>query len=98
MPVYPYLCEKCGEMELVHSIHDEALKKCPECGSRKFQRQISLSVSFHGPKDAHWENLNNGRGMWISGLGKKEDPKAYCRSLNEATEKARRMGKEYEIG
>lgn len=97
MPLYDYECNKCGVMELHHSIHDPAVAKCPQCGSRKFHRLISLSVALQPAKDQGWENLNNGKGMWISGLGKKDDKNAYCRSLNEATEKAKKLGKQYEI-
>lgn len=98
MPVYPYLCKKCGEIEIVHSIHDDAWDKCPECGTKGMQRQISLSVNLQRPKDMFWENMNGGRGNYIGGLGRRNDPKAYCRSLSEATEKAKRMGKSYELG
>lgn len=97
MPTYPYSCPKCGDIEIVHSIHDDAWTKCPECGTKGIKRQISLSVNLHKPKDQGWENLNDGKGMYISGLGRRTDDKAYCRSLNEATEKAKRLGKSYEI-
>lgn len=33
MPVYVYECEECGEFELEQSMKDDALEKCPECGS-----------------------------------------------------------------
>jgi putative FmdB family regulatory protein len=97
MPTYDYECSKCGLMEITHSIHDDAVSRCPTCGSKHFARQISLSVALHPAKDQSWENLNDGKGMFIGGLGKRTDRHAYCRSLNEATEKAKRLGKSYEI-
>lgn len=97
MPTYSYTCRACGDMDITHSIHDEAWEKCPKCGKRGLTRNITLSVHFHPPKDSSWENLNDGKGMYISGLGRRTDDNAYCRSLHEATEKAKKLGKSYEI-
>ena len=94
---YDYECSHCGIMEITHSIHDDALTKCPECGGKNFKRLLSLSVAVHKPKDSGWENLNDGKGMYMSGLGRRTDNNAYCRTLHEATEKAKRMNKSYEI-
>jgi putative FmdB family regulatory protein len=34
MPVYEYVCEKCGRFEYFHrSISEELLVKCPTCGN-----------------------------------------------------------------
>jgi putative FmdB family regulatory protein len=98
MPTYDYACESCGVMELIHSIHDPAVKKCPKCGSRAFARQVAMNVHFISAKDEGWQLENNGKGRYIGGLGKRDDPQAYCRSLNEAVEKAKKAGKSYEIG
>lgn len=50
MPTYDYCCARCGEMEIFQSIKDDALAACPECGSKRFQRQISggAGVIFKG--------------------------------------------------
>ena len=44
MPVYEYLCEKCGEFEHTQRITDPPLARCPSC-RRKVRRLIS-STSF----------------------------------------------------
>ena len=44
MPVYEYLCRKCGEsFERVESIkeHDPSKVRCPECKSKKVERRWS---------------------------------------------------------
>jgi putative FmdB family regulatory protein len=42
MPVYEYLCEKCGhEFEAEQRITEEPLKTCPRCRARKVKRLIS---------------------------------------------------------
>lgn len=46
MPNYEYQCPKCGTFELFQSIKDEALKKCPTCGSKKVERLISGGTGF----------------------------------------------------
>ena len=42
MPIYEYLCEKCGNMfeELTLSMNDKDSVKCPKCGA-KGNRQVS---------------------------------------------------------
>lgn len=42
MPVYEYLCAKCGEFEVTQRITDEPLKRCPKCRG-KVQKLISAS-------------------------------------------------------
>lgn len=42
MPIYEYLCEKCGhEFEREQRITDDPLKTCPHCRARKVRRLIS---------------------------------------------------------
>jgi putative FmdB family regulatory protein len=42
MPIYEYLCDKCGhEFEREQRITEEPVKTCPECRARKVQRLIS---------------------------------------------------------
>ena len=45
MPVYHYLCDKCGyEIEEFQSIKAKPLDKCPECNSRTYHRVISAPL------------------------------------------------------
>lgn len=42
MPIYEYLCEKCGhEFEREQRITEDAIKTCPSCRARKVKRLIS---------------------------------------------------------
>ena len=42
MPTYEYMCKECGhEWEDFHSITDEPIKICPECGKESAKRLIS---------------------------------------------------------
>ncbi len=39
MPTYDYVCQKCGnEMEVVQSMNDPRLKKCPKCKKLSLKR------------------------------------------------------------
>jgi len=51
MPTYEYKCENCNyEFEIMQSIKDDALTKCPECGKKKLKKVISggAGVIFKG--------------------------------------------------
>jgi len=42
MPIYEYLCEKCGhEFEREQRITEDPIKACPACKSRRAKRLIS---------------------------------------------------------
>jgi putative FmdB family regulatory protein len=50
MPTYTYECKKCGKIEIQHSIKDDAMTVCPQCGGTEFKRLIdgSIGVIFKG--------------------------------------------------
>ena len=51
MPTYEYKCSDCGhEFEIIQSMKDEPLKKCPNCGKNKLRKIISggVGVIFKG--------------------------------------------------
>ena len=53
MPIYEYLCIKCGHQfeELVMSDEEEKEVKCPECGSKKRERVFSsFSMNTSDPE------------------------------------------------
>ena len=62
MPIYEYKCAKCGVVEVMQSIKDAPLKKCPNCKS-KVERMIS-STSF----------VLKGTGWYATDYGKKTPP------------------------
>jgi putative FmdB family regulatory protein len=49
MPLYEYLCKKCGHrFEEIRKFSDKQLKKCPECGGLIEQVITAPSVQFKG--------------------------------------------------
>jgi len=47
MPIYEYQCQACGAiLEEFQKVSDAPLKKCPECGKNKLEKQVSASA-FH---------------------------------------------------
>ncbi len=43
MPIYEYLCQKCGEFEVTQKITDQPLDVCPTCG-QEVKKLISNST------------------------------------------------------
>jgi putative FmdB family regulatory protein len=51
MPTYQYECEGCGHsFEILQSIRDKKLRKCPQCHALKLQRLIGTGggIIFKG--------------------------------------------------
>jgi putative FmdB family regulatory protein len=50
MAAFDYQCEKCGDIELEHSVHQDAYKECPVCRQNgiesKIRRLISKNTTF----------------------------------------------------
>lgn len=73
MPVYEYKCAKCGVVEVMQSIKDAPLRRCPQCKS-KVERMISSS-SF----------VLKGSGWYATDYAKKTPPSAETSSAGGAT-------------
>jgi putative FmdB family regulatory protein len=44
MPIYEYVCEKCGALnEVIQKVDDPPPAACEKCGSKKLSRQVSRS-------------------------------------------------------
>ena len=44
MPIYEYRCSACGfETEFLQRLNDAPHTKCPECGKRKLEKQVSAA-------------------------------------------------------
>jgi putative FmdB family regulatory protein len=42
MPLYDYKCNKCAhQFEVLQSMKDKTLKKCPECGNNSLKKLVS---------------------------------------------------------
>ena len=49
MPLYEYLCKKCGHrFEKILKFSDKPVKKCPECGGAVEQVITAPAVQFKG--------------------------------------------------
>ncbi len=49
MPLYEYLCKKCGHrFERIQKFSDRPVKKCPECGGAVEQVLSAPAVQFKG--------------------------------------------------
>jgi putative FmdB family regulatory protein len=95
MPSYDYVCEEChATHEEFHRMADAPLIKCLLCGGSCHKAPVLGQFIF--PADANWHGENNGKGKYISGLGRTSDRDAYCTSLSQAEEKAKRKGLSYE--
>jgi len=58
MPIYEYLCSSCGRSfeELARTMDDPEGLICPQCGSRKVERQLSVFAA----RQAEVERLSCG--------------------------------------
>ena len=65
-------------------------RMCALCG-KELRREVQ-PTNFHMDHEDHY-NENNGKGRYYSQLGDKpDDPRAFCRTREEAREKAKRRG------
>jgi len=75
MPLYEYLCQKCGHrFERIQRFSDPMIKKCPECGGKVEQVISAPAVQFKGS------------GWYVTDYAKK--PSAGSSSKAEAESKA----------
>ncbi len=47
MPIYAYLCSKCGK-EFEELVYGKEEVRCPECASSKLERQLSTFAPLTG--------------------------------------------------
>ncbi len=105
MPLYDYLCKKCGIVEVFHGMTDFRPRNCTKCGRKGFAKQISAGAAFHAAPDSGWEQKNGGLGeympqMGLEYLGGRKDgvrnPATHCRTRAEAIDRFKRQGKDVE--
>ena len=48
LPLYEYLCPKCGRFELIRKFSDAALTTCPTCGSEVQKLFSAPAIQFKG--------------------------------------------------
>src|SRR5688572_26240583 len=67
MPTYEYACPKCGNtFELVQSMRDEPLKKCPKCKKAGVKRLVGAGAGL----------ILKGTGFYITDYKNKKEPAA----------------------
>ena len=81
MPTYQYECDSCGhDFEILQSMLDEKLKKCPECEKDALHRLIGAGSGI----------IFKGSGFYETDYKKKEAPKSAseadpCKSCPKAS-------------
>lgn len=76
MPIYEYVCEKCGHhLEIMQKMNDEPLAKCPKCGKKALEKIFS-QTSFQ----------LKGGGWYVSDYGKGGSSKKNQESGSESKE------------
>jgi putative FmdB family regulatory protein len=76
MPIYEYLCKKCGEFEIMQRITENALRRCPTCHG-KVTKLIS-NTSFQ----------LKGNGWYVTDYARKDSPAKDSASKDSATKDA----------
>ena len=73
LPLYEYLCPKCGRFELIRKFSDDPLKKCPTCGSAVQKLLSAPAIQFKG---TGWYITDYARKDGKSGTGASGEVKA----------------------
>jgi len=62
MPIYEYKCEDCGTVNEVLTQRSAAAPPCPQCGSRKVRKALSLVAAFgrRSSEEAKCEGFSDG--------------------------------------
>lgn len=96
MPLYEYLCPKCGRFEVIRKFSDEPLTACPTCGA-EIQKLLSApAIQFKG---TGWYITDYARrdgksGTGASGEVKSGGDKAGGESKSEGTSSETKSGGE----
>ena len=83
MPIYEYVCKKCGhKFEKIQKFSDAKIKKCPECGGTVEQALHAPAVQFKGT------------GWYVTDYAKKSESKDSGSKPKEETPAAKDSSKE----
>jgi len=99
MPLYEYLCKKCGHrFEKILKFSDKPVKKCPECGGAVEQVISAPAVQFKG---SGWYVTDYAKkstasssdsGSKESKEAKKDEKKSDTTTKESSTKKAEKKG------
>ncbi len=97
MPLYEYLCKKCGHIfEKIVKFSDKPIKKCPECGGSVEQTISAPAVQFKGSgwyvtdyakKSQSSSSSDGGKGSKESKDSKKDEKKSDSSSKESTSKK-----------
>lgn len=83
MPIYEYLCKKCGhKFERIQKFSDPLVKKCPECGGKVEQVISAPAVQFKGS------------GWYVTDYAKKGNSSSKSDSKSESSDAKSDSGKD----
>lgn len=83
VPIYEYVCKKCGhKFEKIQKFSDAKIKKCPECGGAVEQTLHAPAVQFKGS------------GWYVTDYAKKSESKDSASKPKEETAAAKDSSKD----
>ena len=86
MPIYEYKCAACGhQQEHLQKVSEKPLAKCPSCGKKKYQKQ--LSAAGFQLKGSGWY-ATDFKSSGKKTEDKKTDTKAEAKTESKAEKKA----------
>lgn len=89
MPTFDYSCRSCGaQFDAYSTIADRDSGECPDCGSKKVQRLISMP-SIRPESLDDFSSENGGKGRYNPQVQK------YFRHVNDVKDYARKTGYDY---
>lgn len=87
MPIYEYVCDKCGNhLELLQKVGDPAPKRCEKCRKGKMEKMISRT-SFQ-LKGSGWYVTDYAKKSTASKAESKSEVKSEAKSENKSETKS----------
>jgi len=91
MPIYEYVCEKCGEKtEVIQRIGERPLRVCPRCGGRLKKAVSAPAIQFKG---SGWYVTDYARAKKEEKGSDKADSKSDSSAKTEKTDKPEKKEK-----
>jgi putative FmdB family regulatory protein len=85
MPIYEYVCGKCGKKtEVIQRVGEAPLRVCPHCGGRLKKAFSAPAIQFKG---SGWYVTDYARAKQESGGGKSAESSSDAGEKSEKTEK-----------
>ena len=61
MPIFEYLCAKCGRMTEILITHSDDVPRCEGCGSTKLKKLLSAQSSLSGSANSRLPGAGDSR-------------------------------------